>query len=323
MRLSYIPLLTAALLAFAVALARPAHAQTEFTSPRAIGMGNAFVAGNSNGALYHNPAGILTASVYSLETGYQFSDADNSHAMSVSIVDAKTNPWIAAGGGFSYAIGNGGSDGKTDDVRDYNVRAALAAPLVPRHLSLGVGARYANYRLGVNDADGDPIRENPFTLDAGLVGTINGKASIAFAAQNLLQPDGVVGSRRFTTGGALFLGPVHVEAQYVTAEITETVVSGNDSEGGTIGLGGSSSSQTRTSGTGEWGHGFGLGLEVNAGPVPIRAGTSRDPVTGDFRVGGGFGFRSDFAGFDAGFIQNVSKGMGTDRYFGISASFFL
>lgn len=280
-----------------------------------MGMGGAFVTGNSNGAMYHNPAGIHSAPVYSLQTGYQFDDAPNASSLSASIVDAKTNPFIAAGAAYSYTIGNGGSDAAADDLRDHHIRIALAAPLVPRRLSLGIGGQYRNTRAGFDSAEDEALRAKGFALNAGLLGTYEGRVSAGFAAQNIISTGDIDLPRRFIVGAGVFLGPIHAEAQYVTAETAQLT----DPEAPNIGLGGGGGSGDKV----EYGHGFNVGVEANAGPVPVRIGVGREASTEQMTLGAGFGFRSEVAGFDFGFRQNLASGFGRDRQFSMAVLFFL
>lgn len=292
---------------------RTAVAEEGFRDPRSLGMGDAFVVGNSNGSIYHNPAGIHSAPVYSLQTGYQFSDANNGSSLSASIVDAKTNPFISAGAAYSFSVGNGGSGARLDDVRDHNVRVALAAPIVPRYLSLGVGMHYANVRSGWDTLEDEPLRSKGIGFHSGLLGTYEGRFSAGFSAQNIFTTGDLDRPRRFTTGVGVFVGPVHIEAQHVTAE---RIVVG-DRTGPNIGLDDSGDDGV------EYGQGFNAGIEVNAGPVPLRLGIAREPSTEQMWIGAGLGYRNPVVGFDAGFRQNLASGFSNDRQFAVALLFFL
>ncbi len=310
------PAASAAAAALALALPALGSAQVAHSDARATGMGDAFVVGNSNGAIYNNPAGILTAPVYSIAAGYAYQGDANAHSAGASIVDAKTNPWIAAGFAYSFAAGAGPTDEKVDDIRDHSMRVALAAPIVPRVLSLGISANYLNFRTGFNDDRQEALRARGATFDAGIIGTVGGRFSVGFAAQNTFSIGDVDAPRRFLAGGGVFLGPLHFEAQYVTAEKAPEAATGAG-----IGLGGGAVEGDEE--TVVYGHGFNAGLEFNAGPVPLRVGAGLDPRTGESSIGAGFGMRSDFAGFDIGYRQNLASGRSRDRNLVVAILIFL
>lgn len=294
LRLQLFALFATLALLFPVAAA----AQTEGTSLRAFGMGDAFVGGgNSNGAIFHNPAGIVTASMYSAEAAYVFRDGTNSSAATASIIDSSTNPNIGAGVAYSYGFG-GGVDDVSSAISDHDVRVALSSPAVPGRFSIGLGGRYMSVggRFPI-DENGDEVRQKrdkAFTMDVGLM-AMAGALSIGVAAQNLIQADAFNLPRRWSAGIGVEAGDFHAEAQYV----------GQSLAGG---------------GTESIGHGVAVGAEYVIVVVPIRVGFSRDGLTEQNSISTGLGYRSESFGLDAAFRQNLVENQ--ERTFGGSISLY-
>jgi len=295
-------LIVLATLAVVVLAAAPVVAQSEMRNPRAVGMGEAYAGGgNASGAIFHNPAGIITAGVYEGLAGWQLAGATDSNAIGVSIVDSKTNPNVAAAAAWSYVFANGDGDTRADDARDHHFRGALAFPVVPQRLSLGLGARYTSVRTGWSlgsdgtESGGEAQRAKPFTFDAGLMASVNRNLVVGASFQNILQPDDAIEGRRYNAGIGVYLDALHVELAYA----------GEQSLTG---------SQT--------GHGVRAGAEYTLGPVPIRLGFSRNGLSEQNYVHGGLGYRSRTVGLDVALQQNVS-GVPDDRLILISISGYM
>jgi len=293
-------------------LAPAAHAE-ELTSPRAVAMGNAFVGGgNSTGALFHNPAGLVTAGIYALEIGYQNAGVDKTNSLGAAVIDAKTNPSIAAGAAYSYTFGSGPTDSPIDDVRDHAVRVGLAFPAVPQRLALGLGLRYENYRAGFafdndpseidpDDSDVDPnagdgIRNKAISLDLGVMAVASQNFLFGFAVQNVIQPESYTRGRVYAAGVGIFVESLHLELAYRGMQ---------DPGGGSVK------------------HGFSAGVEYTIDVVPIRAGFERNGLSEANYFSAGFGWRSQSAGFDAAYRQNLGADLGFDRTFLFTVSGFL
>lgn len=280
-------------------VAAPALAQDEFQSVRPLGMGNAFVGGgNSNGALYRNPAGIISAGVYSLEAGYQRSA--NLNSFGTSIVDSKTNPQIAMGIGYAYSFGDGPTRIDDDDIARHDLRGAIAFPLVPQRVALGVGVHYSRFFAGFGpppedseETRGPQIIDGGFSMDVGLMANLGRVFNIGIAAQRLLQPDGYPLGRAYAGGFGVFLGGAHFEVGWRGEERLRD---------------------------GEFGNGVNVGLEYTIVTIPIRVGYDLDPRTEGNYISAGLGYRSDHAGADFGFRQNLSEGQSNDRMIGVSLS---
>lgn len=278
-----------------LSLAAPAAAQSEFTSARQLGMGSAFVGGgNSNGALFTNPAGLVTAAVYSFEAGYMFGGGSDLNSVGASIVDSKTNPNVAAGFGYSYSFSNGETDSRLDNVGDHNIRGALGFPIIPRVLAVGLGAHYIMYNRGTFiDAEGNEVDESyrALSLDVGVQAVAARTVSFGIAGRNLLQPREFVPPREVSGGIGVFVDALHIEAQYLARE-NEVVE--------------------------QWDSGFAAGVEYTIAIIPIRLGYEREATLGDNFVTAGLGWRSEVAGADFAFRQNVDNT--DDRYISISAA---
>jgi len=276
-----------------------------FTSARPVGMGNAFVGGgNSSGALFSNPAGLVTVGVYSLEVGYQRAGVQGDNSIGVSVIDSKTNPAIALGAGYAYTFGEGLSPSDNDNTSQHDISLAAAFPIVQQVLAVGVGGRYLSRFDGFGpppadaedeDAKGERLRAAGFTLDAGLVVNAGRMLSIGGAVRNLLVPEGFTIGRSYQAGLGLFVEGVHVEAEW----IGETTADGST-----------------------FGNGVAAGIEYTLGSVPVRAGWNLAGLTEQHYVSAGIGWRSTEAGVDFGFRQNVS-GIAEDRTFIFSLSGFL
>lgn len=269
-----------------------ASAQNGYTSTRAMSFGGAWSGGPSNGALYVNPAGMMLLSTYSAELGYHYNGTGNRHGMGVSAIDSSTNPNIAAGLAYSYTLGPGETDDKDDNARDHDMRFAIAAPVVPNLIFLGVGGHYTSVRGFETVTRAPPIglptsptvtteatRFNAMTVDIGLMAALARVVAIGVSVQNLAQTQNVLAGRRYTGGAALFIGPVHAEAQYSMAQRRD-----NKEYEGT----------------------FSAGAEVTiARRVPIRVGMTTRNLTDAIWITGGLGYRSEYAGFEVGYQQST------------------
>ncbi len=158
-------------------VAVPAAAQIRTLGARPLGMASAFTPNASgNGALYHNPAGVGTSLMYSVEGAYEVSDDTN--IFNASVVDSKINPRLAAGAAYSYTSGQDAAKG----VTGHDARLVLASQVVPELMVVGVGGRYLDFR----GPDEDAFRG--FTLDVGTVFRITDGLFLGAAGRNLIDP---------------------------------------------------------------------------------------------------------------------------------------
>lgn len=111
------------------------------TTTRSAGVGEALTAGASgSAALWHNPAGILSAVMYAAETSYAYDSPTATSGVTASLLDTKSNPSFGLGLSFTYEISNG----KDIPQREgYHFRGSFAFPLVDGFLKVGSTIRYS------------------------------------------------------------------------------------------------------------------------------------------------------------------------------------
>ncbi len=273
----------------------PAWAQDGFTNARTMGMAGAASGAGANGALYVNPAGLMALSMYSAEAGYHRNNPDQRNAFGISLVDSQTNPNIAAGVGYNYTFGPGPGESRDDDARDHDLRFALAVPVVPNAVFLGVGGHYTSVR-GIKTVTTQPAvglpgtetvtetagRNNVFTVDAGLMATFQRIIAIGFSVQNIAQPDDIQQGRRYIGGLGVYFGPAHFEFQYSTEQQRES---------------------SEYIGT------FAGAAEVTiARMIPLRFGVASRGITPGAWISAGAGYRSTSAGVDLAYQQSTQAG---------------
>lgn len=257
-------LLIAAVLAGA---ASPALAQDLTQGTRPAGMGEAYTAmGEGAAGIHHNPAGIARSVMYAIDATFEYNPYGS--VLNASISDSKTNPALGAGFSYSYFIGRDDNE----DLGGHDIRLALAVPVVPDRVALGVGGRYLKF------ADGDVETLNGFTLDAGAIIKVTEGFHFGVAGQNLIDPCDKQGCELVApttiTGGLAF------QNQFLTVT-------------GDVGV--DVTSQDSASML------FGVGLEFLLQSVPLRAGFERNEAADQSNVTFGLGWRTSAAGFDLGY----------------------
>lgn len=157
----------------------PGTFSDETRTVRAAGMGEAFTSiANGTGGIYHNPAGVARAVMYSVDGLFEYTPSGT--ILNASIVDSKTNPSLAAGAGYSYFFGRD----ELSHLTGHDIRLALGIPVVPDRVAIGVGGRY----LIMTDSSGakDDQLIKGFTLDAGLIFRLADMLHLGFAGKNLI-----------------------------------------------------------------------------------------------------------------------------------------
>lgn len=293
--------LTALLLAGSVlCVSSNAFAGEELTSMRSAGMGNNIVAGaGANAAIFHNPSGLALANVYAIEMGYDTVIKDGQNSISVSAADSQTNGSVAGGFAYTYTFDRGTGPDRYDKWRDHDFRAALAVPLIPNTLSLGVGTHYMNYvraELGV-PGERNAIKHKGFTMDVGLSALLNETIFIGVVAQDLLKVDGATSGRDIRGGLGFLAGPVRVQGEY-----------------------GVNLHEKHST------HHFGFGAEAMLQSVALRAGyrwigPERFESSNDHELSFGAGYRSRSFGIDAVYRQEIQRA--PSRWIGVSMLFFV
>ena len=157
------------------ATAGEASAQSFYDGVRPSGMGEAFNAvGSGAGAIYHNPAGIAPLKMYSVDGAFEY--APDGYLFNASLMDSKSNPYIAAGLAYSFFTGRGDSD----EISGHDIRLALAMPVLANRISVGVTGRW----LIFSAEEVEFI--NGITLDAGVLFKVVDNLHLGLTGRNLI-----------------------------------------------------------------------------------------------------------------------------------------
>ncbi len=186
-------------LLFALVSACPAFAQSDdltarerLTTARGLGLANAMSASSGGtAAVWHNPAAITQAVMYSAEAAYRFGNKNGTHGFQIDLLDMKSNEYVGAEIGYDYEYSK-----PNDKSQHFNhVRLGLAVPLANNLVSIGVTGIYSNIKY-----DGETALSQ-FTMDVGLMIKPLSWLSLSFVAQNLIVGDyAYVMPRMYTTG---------------------------------------------------------------------------------------------------------------------------
>ena len=255
-------------------LATSAAAQDFTQGARPAGLGQAYTAvGTGATGIYHNPAGIARAVMYSLEGTFEYTPEGS--VLNVSVMDSKTNPNLAAGVGYSYFLGRGDSS----DVNGHDIGLALALPVLPDRISLGVGGRWI-----IATVDGVQVINQP-TVSAGALFRVSDLFHLGLAGKNLVDvcSDGDV-----------------------CGDVAPTLVAAGASVGDEINyLISADLEMDLTSDPDAVAFNVDTGAEYVIGEiVPVRVGYQHKGVDSSNLITGGVGWRSNRAGVDAGFRIN-------------------
>lgn len=261
-------------------------AQTEMTGIRAMGMGDAFTASATGaGALFHNPAGMSSLMMYSVEASYAHDMSTGVNSIHASITDGKSNPML--GGGVGYTFSTSSDSAELASFVGHDIYGALAVPAIPGLLIVGLGIHYLDYsRFDVAYAQG-------VTLDAGVLASLGDFFSVGIATRNILDVEDS-GRPLETRFGVNY-------HNYVFQLGVDTVL---DFGGG----------ETDVS--------YAVGAEVMlGGMVPIRLGYLRDPGQAQQSFSAGVGYRSSLLGGDLLFRQDLEEG--DRRMVGLALNLYL
>jgi len=251
-----------------------ASAQIFTEGTRSSGMGEAYTAvATGAGGIYHNPAGIARSVMYSVDATFEFSPVGS--ILNAAVVDSKTNPSLAAGAGYSYFFGRDEADG----FDGHDLRLALALPVVPNRISIGVGGRYV-----MLDADDIEVL-NGFTLDAGALVKVAEGLHIGVAGKNLVdQCDNEICEPVVPTTVNLGLSFGSDVGFLVAGDVGFDLTSDED----------------------EIEPLFSVGVEYLAVVIPLRAGFNRIEAIDQSLLIFGAGWRSKTAGFDVGYQLDLA-----------------
>lgn len=240
-----------------------------------------------NGAIFHNPAGLAGATLYSVELGYDASFRTRTHRIGFSVADSKTNDIVAGGVAYTFSFAPDGDAPWEQRKRDHDVRVSAAVPLVAGRLSLGVTGTYLAYTHG----DGETKhRSKGFSLDAGLMARLTDSVFFGFSAQDLVYVDGGTGRRNLRSGLGAFFGPIQLNVEWGVG-----IDPGQDEVAQ---------------------HRFGVGTELNLEGFMLRLGYRRLFSYDDNVLSVGAGFRSGSFGFDTVYRQYFNERK--EREFGLS-----
>ena len=168
-------MVVAALAGLAALAPQQVRAQSFYEGVRPSGMGTAFNAvGSGAGALYHNPAGIAPLKMYSVDGAYGY--APDGNLFNVSLMDSKSNPYVAAGVAYTYFFGRG----EANEVSGHDIRLALAMPVLANRISVGVAGRLPIFSRGEVEFI------NHITLDAGVLFRVVDNLHLGLAGRNLI-----------------------------------------------------------------------------------------------------------------------------------------
>lgn len=150
------------------------------STTRGLALGNAMSASASGtSAIWHNPAGITSAIMYSFDAAYIYRHQDDSHGFETNLVDMKSNAYVGAALGFAYQHAN--PNNLSQHMLD--VRLGLAVPLADNLLSIGVAGLYNFIQL-----DGKKTLSQ-LSMDVGLLIRPLEWLTLGVAAQNLFVGD--------------------------------------------------------------------------------------------------------------------------------------
>jgi hypothetical protein len=198
--------------AFALSLlATASGAQTVVQLPastRALGVGDAFVAGRGSDMIFYNPA--LLALQPGLSASMQaYGDASTLGAVSSSFSGGP----IAAGVGaqlLDYGLespgGTRSSLGRRGDVPSSSLAATVGAATLVKGIRIGVAAKYLEERVGLS-------RDGGAAFDVGLARDMFARTTVGLAVQNLGNPLRLDGATldlplKATLGAAAFAPPL-------------------------------------------------------------------------------------------------------------------
>lgn len=265
-----------------------ALSQEHMTGTRAMGMGEAFTAGASgNGAVYHNPAGLSSAMMFSLEGAYAHDTSRELNIANVSVVDSKTNPNLAAGLAFTWETA---SPDNQPDYEAYHFRVGFSMPIAERFM-IGLAGRYMNITVGSDEIADD------FTLDVGTLFRISDEFIIGVVGYNVvnsgldqLAPISLGAGAAFTYG---YVFQIAAEIRFDFTSDADTVPKR-----------------------------YHAGAEyLIGGVVPIRLGYQYDEAIDSHFLTVGAGFRESTIGIDACYKQNLNDK--NDQIFSISLNLYL
>ncbi len=261
-----------------------------FEGLRSAGAGGSHTAvASGTDSLYKNPAGAARGTMYVVDGAFSYTP--QGALLTAGISDSRTNPAFSGAVGYTYFLGQG----ENSEQSGHDARAAIAIPVVPERVSVGVGVRYLRITdegIPMVEEDDDQILVSGFTIDAGLIVRAAEFLHLGLVAQNLIDrcPDDPAcrGTMPTRIGGGFAIGE----------------------ETGFLGSG--QAAIDLTSSPDGPNVDFGVGLEYMAAQmVPIRVGFQRRGFLDRNLVTGGVGWRSEQAGVDFAYQHDLQR---SDRF---------
>lgn len=270
-------------MAWAVVWTTAASAQDASAPPinfmrtvRAQGMANAYNAiGLGAGGVYHNPAGIMAAKMYTIDGAYEYTPSGN--LLNLTLVDSKLNPYVGAGVGYSYFFGRGDNDSSGHDLK-----MALAAPVVANRISVGAALRYMTF-----STDDIEILQG-WTFDVGALIRVVDDFHIGVVGRSLIElcenQARCGGLAPTTVGGGLAYG--NARSFVLTGDFELDLTSADDASP-IVEVGGE---------------------YFLAGMVPLRLGFAYHGLDDRSELALGAGWRTATAGFEAAYLHDFGLG---------------
>ena len=263
-----------------------ASAQTEMTGVRAMGMGEAFTASaTGTGALFHNPAGISSVMMYSMEAAYVHDLSTGVNVLHASVTDGKSNPWL--GGGTGYSFSTSSDEAELGGFTGHDFYGALSFPAVPGWLIIGATVHYLDYtRFDEDVASG-------VTLDTGILASLGDSIGFGANVRNLIEVEGANRpiEAKFGLSYHNYMFQIGVDTFVHFGEEDPTVS-------------------------------YAAGAELMiGGMVPVRVGYLNNKYTSHSSISAGAGYRSQAFGGDLFFRQDLT--VGDERMLGLAFNLYL
>lgn len=264
---------------------------------RAAGAGGSHTAiASGTDAIYYNPAGVARAPMYVLDGAFSYTPQGS--IVGAGIADSKINPQIAGGAAYNFYFGQG----ENKNLSGHDARIALAIPVVPERVSVGIGVRYLHIidksLPKIEDEKNSQALLAGFTGDVGVTVRAHDLVHLGLSGQNLLDHCSDDDACRGTT-------PTRINLGVGIGQETAFMASGR------VAL-------DLTSGP-EPLFDFGVGAEyLVAQMIPLRVGFERRAFLEQNMITAGGGWRSEQAGVDFAYRHDLSQ---TDRFGYLSAGF--
>lgn len=250
-------------------------------------------------ALYFNPAGMARVMAYAIQTGYDYTHAYRDpepvhrHGLTLSVVDSKTNPYVAAGVAYSYMTA-------TDKEGGHQMRAGIASGYRSPSFSalLGVGVRWARF----NHKSGGPFGKkdlwDALNADVGALLEIYEMVRIGIVGYNIVYSGSLQDEMPISLGVGLSFSYSGLLVAFDT--VIEFESGGGDKK---VPI-------------------YAVGLEYFAANVlAIRAGFEANQVEEANRITAGIGYAGTIWGVDLGYRHNIADK--NDALFALDFRFFL